>query len=475
MKLNSLIALIIATVLGGEAMAKSLPVLRVSFPGNFSKNMDYIQGSMSLTDTDGNVISLPAKFKTRGATALNYSMKPSFNMKLRETDGTEIDSALCGIRSCSSWILDAMAIDRINMRNRVCTDTWNAFSRLPYDTQFDGRGASDGRFVEVYINDDYKGIYCLTDRVNRKLLDLKKVKINEDSTVSIRGVLYKHGTTSIGDQSTTGIFLDSTICVAAWHDAWELTEPEDYGCMEAWRPLLDMYQYRQDYQQVAENFYLENIADYTLLVMAFSLGDNWGNKNHYLSIRNIQKDGNKARLVYSPWDMDASIGGDYKGSYYDGKYEEGFPVKDIGKNAVQPFSTCLREPEFKQMMKKRWEELREGALSIEAVAERLQGYARLFVESGAWQRQYEHFQTQKYKPCLVPDLYAEVNMVVQWYQSRFQQMDDYFGIDPTSIVENNIKYTKPNTTTYNLLGQPTPPRNTGIMISNGEKALSPCH
>lgn len=39
------------------AMAQQLPVLRVTFDGSFSKDMDYIQGNMSLTDTDGSVIT----------------------------------------------------------------------------------------------------------------------------------------------------------------------------------------------------------------------------------------------------------------------------------------------------------------------------------------------------------------------------------------------------------------------------------
>ncbi len=139
------------------AQNDKLPVLKVTFDGAFKAEMDYLQGTMELTDVDGKVVSLPAKFKTRGATAKKYSMKPSFNMKLRNADYTaQQDSALLGMRSCSSWILDAMAIDCIGMRNRVCFDIWNQFSRLPYVTQFDGRNGTEGRFVEVYINNEYK-------------------------------------------------------------------------------------------------------------------------------------------------------------------------------------------------------------------------------------------------------------------------------------------------------------------------------
>lgn len=153
----------------------SLPVLRIAFPDNIVKDMPYSNGTMSLTDTDGNVVEMKAKFKTRGATAQQYLMKPALNMKLQNEDYTEeADSALLGIRSCSTWILDAMAIDRICMRNRVTMDVWNEYSRLPYETDFDGRHGTAGRFIELYINDVYYGIYCMSDRINRKLLDLKK-------------------------------------------------------------------------------------------------------------------------------------------------------------------------------------------------------------------------------------------------------------------------------------------------------------
>ena len=140
-----------ATTLG--VSAAEMPEMRIFFEGSLSRGMDYVNGSMQLTDTNGDVVELPAKFKTRGATASHYIMKPSLNMKLRTPDyEEEADSALLGMRSCSSWILDAMAIDCICMRNRVAFDIWNDFSRLPYDTDFDGKNGTEGRFSEM---DDY--------------------------------------------------------------------------------------------------------------------------------------------------------------------------------------------------------------------------------------------------------------------------------------------------------------------------------
>ena len=68
----------------------ALPVLRVNFDGKFTKGMtEYLNGNMQLTDVDGSVVEMPAKFKTRGATAASYMMKPSFNMKLQSDDYSE--------------------------------------------------------------------------------------------------------------------------------------------------------------------------------------------------------------------------------------------------------------------------------------------------------------------------------------------------------------------------------------------------
>ncbi len=421
-----------------SAQTAALPVLRVSFNGKFKKGMtEYLNGMMHLTDVDDSVIEMPAVFKSRGATASNYMMKPSFNMKLRSADySEEVDTTLLGIRSCSSWILDGMAIDRICMRNRVCFDIWNEFSRLPYETQYDGRYGTIGHFVEVYINDKYYGIYCLNDRINRKLLDLKKAKEEKDGSVEIRGVLYKSGTSDINPQEKPGYNEDSTACVVSWHNAWELTYPDEYGCLEAWEPLQDAFANGKSAEYVKKYFYLENLADYQILIMALSIGDNWGNKNHYLSVRNITKDiddplpteADRRRFVLIPWDLDTSLGGKFDGGYYDGNYSA-WAVKNISSNALYPISAVIGDAEYKEILKKRWIEGRKGAFSIESVKAKLEKYRDLFIESGAWQRMVTYFDDQKSRPKYVNDLTREIRLVEEWYEARFHEMDAYFGIE----------------------------------------------
>lgn len=449
---------------------KQLPILRINFPANTLVYAYYTSGTMTLEDTDGTIVELPAKFKTRGATALKYTMKPSFNMKLETEEGEEIDYNLLGLRKASSFILDAMAIDRICMRNRVCFDIWNSFSHLPYDTDFDSRNGTVGKFVIVYMNDEYKGIYCLTDKINRKLLDLKKPKV-DGNDVTIRGVLYKSGTTDIGNQETVGFYNDYMVYVAAWHDAWELKEPDDYPSISAWQPLIDYYEHKtQEY--VSQNFEVDNLIDYSLFIMALGISDNWGNKNKYFSMQNCQGTELQKKFVVTPWDLDTSLGGHYDGNYYDGTYSD-WTVKQVASSANLPFSLCFGDQQVKERMKERWEEVRNNAFSVENVSGIMNYYCDLFYNSGAWEEYITYWNAKSSRPKYVEDLRKEINLILEWYADRFIEMDNYFGINTAGLYDITDS-DHLNDIIYNLMGMPVDKsqlKPNTVYIRNGKKFI----
>ncbi len=459
----------------------ALPVLEVSFENSGHSVIipkEYVLGKMKLTDTNNSVVEMNAKFKTRGATAQKYTMKPSFNMKLRDENNVEKDSALLGMRSISSWILDAMAIDRIGMRNRVCFDLWNDFSKLPYETKYDSRNGTEGRFVEVYINNKYTGIYCMTDRINRKLLNLKKSEVNEDGIVTIHGVIYKHGTNDIANQNSVCFSEDSVAHVINYHDAWELAEPEEYAGLKAWKALEDAYVYRKDTKWISEHFYLNQLAEYQIFITALSIGDNWGNKNSIISARNVAADGDKKRFVYTPWDMDSSLGGAYDGKYYDGNYFNWTPA-DIQKASTKPipFDICNNMPEYKTALRKAWIKGRKGALSVDSLKSKLYNYRDLFINSGAWERYCSYWDTQKNKPCYVTDLAKEIEYIIDWYANRHIAMDTFFNVTDADVYEEddaviNIYANEPDDETiFNLLGVKVINPQRGIYIKGGKKFI----
>lgn len=473
---------VLGVCLEAAAAEKALPQMHVTYGELDETKQQYTPGTLELIDTDGTTWSVPnAQFRLRGATALNYSMKPSLNVKLKDAKGEELDLSLLDLRKASSFILDAMAIDRINMRNRVAFDIWNSFSRLPYATDFDSRNGTVGAFVEMYINGKYKGIYCLSDKINRKLLDLKKPQVDEDTgDVAIRGVLYKHGTTDQDcDQAVAGFYNGYIDWVARPNDAWELHEPEEYAGEAAWAPMTLLYadDNFNDYNYVKVHFWLENLADYIIHVMALGIEDNWGNKNKYFSIRNLKKAGeDDGRFVVTPWDLDASLGGSYDGRNFDGNYSDWAPA-DMIKNAPLPFAACLDKKEFADLLRRRWIEGSMGAFAVDSVARRLADVCELFVESGAWQRTVNYWHTQKYSEEYVEDLEKEMGLVIEWYADRFRVVDEYFGVTDDDRAEAGmgsptVPAAEEDGRIFNLQGIPvgtmTAP---GIYIVDGHKVL----
>jgi len=474
-RMRNIMLTVLAAWIGAVSVFGALPVLRVQTDSPLEAGMAYVNGSMELTVDGQPTIRMAARIKTRGATAQQYMMKPSFNIKLRTADyAQELDTSLLGMRSCSSWIVDAMAIDRICMRNRVAFDIWNDFSRLPYETKFEGRNGTEGRFVEVYINGAYYGIYCLSDRINRKLLALGKVK-EVASGVEFHGALYKHGTQDIGNQNEPTYSADSAACVVSWHNAWELTYPDEYGCAAVWAPLQEAYAVGQSKDYVKRYFYMQNLADYQLLIMALAIQDNWGNKNRFFSVRDMAEaingaNGEKRKLVMTPWDLDTSLGGKWDGSHYGGTYTE-WALAGITGNAPYPQAFLQDDADYQALLKQRWKAGRAKAFSVDSVNVKLERYRDLFLQSGAWQRMVDHFESKASKPLYVTDLAGEIALIEAWYAARFQQMDEYFGL-PDGLEQTGEAEAQDDAY-YDLLGRrytgavPGP----GIYIHRGQKVV----
>lgn len=149
-----------------------------------------------LKRTDGEyVFSQNTKSRIRGATSGGYSKK-SFTVSLYD-DAYEdkVDATVLGMRDDDGWILDAMYADHARMRNRLLFDIWNDMDDLPYDKDSDKpfqANGTHGMHVEILFNGSYFGLYCLTDKIDRKQLNLKKSRTDFDGNYAgSRGILWK--------------------------------------------------------------------------------------------------------------------------------------------------------------------------------------------------------------------------------------------------------------------------------------------
>lgn len=372
----------------------------------------------------------------RGATASTFEKK-SYAVALQDAAGGALDADIFGITSDDKWILDAMAVDFSRMRNRLCFDIWNSLSELA-DADMK-RNGTVGYFVELVLNGKYQGLYCLSDKVNRKLLGLKKIKGMPDGSASYRGLLYK---CSRNDFSTRSLILpdeDRPTDGTMWFD-WDLEYPDDYPAPEAWQPLMDLMRFtgsaaerpEEVEEHLHEHFYEGNAVTFPVFMFACMLTDNMMH-NTYLSVRDLTRD---SRFWITPWDLDASFGRDGWGNRLNNHADSWNVVQ-----GAEPFHSLFadRDSRFFRDMALRWEELRDDQLSVQTVCARIQAYADLLDKSGAWQRERErwngHIGINGNEIDLSESAADEAEYMQTWYASNYEHLQHMFGPAATGIGE----------------------------------------
>jgi len=450
-----------------ELNAYSLPLVNVTVDTAALNRVSFVDGEIELvdfqhrTDASSDTVRYLCKYRIRGGSAADYEKK-SLAVKLIDEAGEDLDACILGIRPENSWILDAMAIDRIRMRNRLCFDIWNEMSRTPYDTKYKNRNGTEGVFVEVFINGSYNGIYCLTDKIDRKLLGLKKTKEEKGDTL-IRGLLYK-GTT--WDSASDLLSYEKVEMDSDHWNAWELQYPNDNILNGVWNPLMQLIDFCSDstaddtFSREYQNyFYTDNLADYVVFTAALNVCDN-AYKNTFLSTPDINRG---HRYLVTPWDMDMSLGGNWDGGYNEDlgsivRYTEIAPFNQLMGGNVDGFNDELAAV---------WSRYYATLFSPSHIAKLVDHYADLFTASGAWEREVVRWGGNPVP--LKKSVRDELEYVKSWYERNYTSLCDQFDI--TSSVDS-ISEVRHGTGTFMLDGrkvQEGTPLAKGIYIINGKK------
>ena len=366
---------------------------------------------------------LDALIRHRGASSLKYK-KQSYAIKLIDSLGAKLDTSLLGMRNDNYWILDAMAPDKARMRNRVAFDLWLDFSAKPYyyDKEPKLVNGVNGKFVEVYANGDYRGLYCLMERVDRKQLKLKKMQDGE-----IRGILYKSVRWRYGFFS---VALPSYNIQSETWGCYDFEYPDTAGYIP-WKPLYDNMRFairstnEQFLEQAPQRYDLPVFIDLYLFNALLSASDGMG-KNLYVSYYNITKD---TTLVVTPWDIDHSFG-----RMYNGEEEDPHTAFDGWAPRLYPkLEQC--DSTYIASRNARYAALRHEQFSERSLKERFAQYFDLFRQTGVDLREEERWSGINK---INLDFAAEEQYIYDWIDQRLVYCDsvfNYFSSVTTALPE----------------------------------------
>lgn len=444
-----------------EVATTTLPIVRLEHSDDINGEA-FTRGLCTIiTPDDESPVTYSVDLRYRGATALEYTKK-SYAVKLLDADGANLDAPLLGMRNDNSWILDAMACDVSRMRNRVSTDLWLDFARRPRYAEADAPdmvNGTRGRFVEVFLADRYWGLYCLTEKVDRKQLRLKKFKDEQPRGILYKSFLYNNLRQFVDGDQTPDDFSFT------WNN-FECSYPDvRKGEPITWKPLFDAITF---FSQEIPSFDLrDNLHRYADLPL-------WTDYNLYIDLLHGDDNTCKNMFVYKrdlndpdepfsvcPWDLDATWGRSFDHQLLD-------PTSECQVVNAVNVHLWLSTRDQGQSCINRWAELRAHAFTVDNIWPYFQRYFDLFRTSGAAARETERWQGVD---GVHLDFEAEANYIRGWIPRRlaFLDNDDNYrysdGISTPTVDSSPVFFT--------LDGRrlPAAPSAPGLYIAGGKKVL----
>lgn len=328
----------------------TLPVLRLDgvVIGQDEEQQDLLEGDLCLwTPEDPETERYSAKSSSvqwhlRGYSSL-LRKKKSWKLSLKDEAGLNNDLNFLGLGKDDDWILNAMASDDTNLKEKLFMDLWNDWTvQNPWNYKMSG-----GEYVEVVSNGTYSGVYLLQRRIDRKYY-----RLMEDD------ILLKGRNTE----------LPQTL-----QDSYEviyspLGEPETLALMEGILSGTD-----------SSMIHLDNFLDVNLFLQYSVAIDNAGIKNMFYLLK---WRGDSYQLYMIPWDTDMCWGVTY---ITDFAYDYQRSMNELVFR--REYSAMLQKiPDLKMIMSLRWAELRQSVFSEEHVLKLLEENQAALSQSGAFIR-----------------------------------------------------------------------------------------
>lgn len=356
------------------------------------------------TDKD-TLINTYAGIELRGSSSLVFPKKTyDINLHTAVDGRTNQNLKFAKMRNDDDWILDAVHNEPLRMRSHLSYQLWKEIHRPYYlDKEPKAEAGVETRYCEVFINDQYKGVYLLSEQVDRKLLKLVKEK--DDTT---RGELFQ-GARYLG-ACTFDSLPEKKNYLLSW-GGYDIKYPVPNNT--PWDHLYaftDFVLHSDDTafaKAISTRFQLENFIDYFLFINALRAPDNLG-KNIYTARYNEGEP-----YFYVPWDLDGTFGTIFNGRRIP-------TTNDFLTNGLLRRLIAVNPDNFIERFQSRWLELRQGVFETTSLQQR---QANLYTElkEGLF---YEREQKRWNDFISDPEGLTYMN---DWTAKRLLFLDGYIG------------------------------------------------
>lgn len=381
--------------------------------------------------------------ETRGASSQSFPKK-SFGFKTRDENGANVDVPFFGLGEENEWILYAPFTDKTFLRDALTYKLGNDL----------GQYAPHTVFVELYLNGDYQGVYCLEEKIKRDKARLDISKLNPVDTLGDEltgGYLVKVDRDD-GDGSYWVSQYKGTDTAAQVRIVFE--DPEGVEMHPKQRAYIQSVFDRFEDALYGPNFMDEKLGyrryiDVPSWVDQFIIQEFGHNVDGYRLSMYFYKDrDSKDSLIHAGplWDFNLAYG---NANYCHCEAIDGWTYYDSGYcgNTPKWWERLVQDTFFQDAVRCRFEELRKSYLSEEYIFNYVDSMAQVFNEA----QEHNYTKWPILGIWIWPNWYVgstyqeEINFFKQWIGGRLDWLETNLpgqcissGTDEEIVADFNV-------------------------------------
>lgn len=422
--------------------------------------IDNGNGVLNKPEDPWNAYSGKISIERRGKSSYNFEKK-SYSIELQNEDGSNNNVSILGLPEENDFVLYGPYSDKTMIKNVL---TYELFRRT-------GRWAPRTRYVEIILNDEYRGVYVLTEKLKRdkNRVDIDKITPEDVTNEEISGgyILRRDKTDGVAVTEWWRSSVDQPYHETMWYQYFD----PRYSELTVFQSLY-IRKWMEDFDETmsGEEFahpqsgYRKYIRTKSFIDMMFINEISKGIDNYLFSTYFYKENDNDGGQLVAgpPWDYNLGYGNLDYGEGWDAKETYGWCYPQGSR--VYWYERLMEDEIYRDKVYCRWSEHRAGIFSDENIIGIIDSCVNVLGD--AIERNYSKYPTLgKYIwPAIepIPETYEEeVFNLKEWLIGRLAWMDDHW------LNNGNCNYQKPSDLTLsNSMILDTDPKGTLVGVLN---------
>jgi hypothetical protein len=423
-----------------QAISSNLPLVYINTNGREIPDDPRIMADMGIiyngprainrSDESFNNYLGKISVEIRGSSSTQFEKK-SYGFSTVNYAGVDTNVVLLDLPEENDWILYAPFSDKTLMRNLITFELAAQF----------GHYQCRGRFVELFINDDYRGVYVLMEKIKR---DKNRINISKllDTDIS-------------GDELTGGYIVKIDRLDNPPAEGW--FSPYDFNTYPG-VGMVYVYPKPENILPIQKNYIQSYITDFENVINSEDFADPHQGYSKYIDVNSFvdllvmnelnhnvdayristffykDKNSKGGKLFAGPlWDCDLTYGNaDYCQAWSNEGWGYDFAAVCPSDGWFPPiwWSKFMSDSSFVNTLKCHWEYFRKGPLRVESIYERIDSIASYLEE--AQERNFTRWPIlgtyvwPNYEAETRQSYTEEVDYLKEWITRRIAWLDENF-------------------------------------------------